>query len=138
MNVLLREPVPSSSPPPAEQAPTPYRVISATTREPFDPARILGCSREQARALFHGRAVTPGEAEAIAEKSYPWRRHLHDPTSYWITTGQAARLLHTSPQHVKRLLDQGRLPHVVHDSGVRLMRRSQVEAFAQAAPSPSV
>jgi hypothetical protein len=98
--------------PPAVESPT-----------PFDPVHVLGCGREQARALFHGRAVTPGEAEAIAEKAYPWRRHLHDSASYWITTSGAARVLHMSPQQVRRLLDQGRLPHVVHDSGVRLMRR---------------
>lgn len=130
MSGLLREPE-CSSHGSAARPPTPYRFALATTPEPFDATRILGCSREDARALFHGRPVTPGEAEAIAEKSYPWRRHLHDPTSYWVTTSQAARLLHTSPQHVKHLLDQGRLPHVVHDSGVRLMRRRQIEALAE-------
>lgn len=130
MSGLLRAPARSSNPP-AAPPPTPYRFALTTASEPFDAARILGCNREEAGALFHGRAVTPGEAEAIAEKSYPWRRHLHDPSSYWITTSQAARLLHTSPQHVKRLLDQDRLPHVVHDSGVRLMRRRQIEALAE-------
>jgi excisionase family DNA binding protein len=113
------------------EPPTPFRVAQVTAREPFDPVRVLGCGREEARALFHGRAVTPGEAEAIAEKAYPWRRHLHDPASYWITTSQAARVLRISPQQVKRLLDQGRLPHVVHASGVRLMRRRQIEAIAE-------
>lgn len=135
MNVLLREPERSARSS-TEQPPTPYRIVLAATRDPFDPTRILGCSREEAQALFHGRPVTPGEAEALAEKTYAWRRHLHDPTSYWITTSQAARVLHASPQHVKRLLDQGRLPHVVHGSGVRLMRRSQIEALAQLQPSP--
>lgn len=100
------------------------------SRHRFDPVEVLGCSGAEAKALFHGRPVTPGEAEAIAEKSYPWRRHLHDPSSYWVTTSDAARLLHLSPRQVKRLLAQGRLPHVVHDSGVRLMRRSQIEALA--------
>lgn len=75
--------------------------------------------------------MTPGEAEALAEKCYHWRRHLHDPTSYWVTTSEAARLLGTSPRHVKRLLDQGWLPHVVHVSGARLMRRRQIEALAE-------
>lgn len=93
MNALLREPLRSSHPT-AEQPPAPYRVALAAAREPFDPARILGCSREEVGTLFHGRAVTTGEA-------------------------------------VKRLLDQGRLPHVVHDSGVRLMRRRQIEALAE-------
>jgi hypothetical protein len=116
---------------PAVESPTPFRVVQVTAREPFDPVHVLGCGREEARALFHGRAVTPGEAEAIAEKTYPWRRHLHDPASYWITTSQAARVLHMTPRQVRRLLDQGRLPHVVQDSGVRLMRRRQIEAIAK-------
>ena len=122
VNTLTRDPAVMGSPPP-------LRLGQA--REPFDPMRVLGCSREEARALFHGRAVTPGEAEAIAERAYPWRRHLHDPASYWITTSEAARVLHMSPHQVKRLLDQDRLPHVVHASGVRLMRRRQVEALAE-------
>lgn len=117
--------------PAAGESPPTFRVAQVAAGEPFDPVHILGCSREEARALFHGRAVTPGEAEAIAEKAYPWRRHLRDPGSYWHTHSQAARVLRMSPQQVKRLLDQGRLPHVVHASGVRLMRRRQIEAPAE-------
>lgn len=95
----------------------------------FDPVRVLGCDPEQALLLFHGRPVTPGEAEAIAEKTYPWRRHLHDSDSYWITVGQAALILHVPAQRVRRLLYQGRLPHIRHASGVRLMRRTEIEAL---------
>lgn len=101
----------------------------------FDPTHVLGCSSEQALRLFRGRPVTPGEAEAIAEKSYPWRRHLHDSDSYWVTTGDAARILHLAPTQVRRLLDRGVLPHVRHVSRVRLMRRAQIEALAQRRPS---
>jgi len=96
----------------------------------FDPVRVLGCSPHEALRLFRGRAVTPGEAEAIAKQSYPWRRHLHDSDSYWITTAEAARILHESPHQVKRLLNHGQLPHVRHASGVRLMRREQIAALA--------
>lgn len=112
-----------------DQQPRAALALSSRT-QPFDPAHVLGCSRDQALRLFDGRPVTPGEAEAIAEKSYPWRRHLRDPNSYWITTSEAARLLQKSPQRVKRLLDQHQLPHVLHASGVRLMRRKQIEAIA--------
>jgi hypothetical protein len=41
-------------------------------KDPSTPVHVLGCSPEQARRLFHGRPVTPGEAEAIAERSYPY------------------------------------------------------------------
>ena len=81
--------------------------------------------------LFHGRPVTPGEAEAIAERSYRWRRHVHDPQSYWITTSEAARILELTPRQVKRLLDRGRLQHVRHVSRVRLMRRANIVALAE-------
>lgn len=96
-----------------------------------DPLHILGCSHEEAVDLFHGRPVTPGEAEAIAERSYRWRRHLHDPESYWITTAEAARILQLTPRQVKRRLDRGQLQHVRHASLVRLMRRAHVVALAE-------
>ena len=97
----------------------------------FDPVHILGCSREEAVELFHGRPVTPGEAEAIAERSYRWRRHLQDPKSYWITVAEAARILKLTPREVKRLLDCGQLQHVRHASRVRLMRRAHIVALAE-------
>jgi hypothetical protein len=97
---------------------------------PFDPALVLGCSEDEAAVLMAGRRVTPGEVESVALTSYQWWRHLRDPRSYWVTTSQAARLLHLSPGVVRRLIDQDRLPHVVHASGVRLMRRHEVEQLA--------
>jgi hypothetical protein len=106
------------------------QVPPASPSRRFDPTHILGCSREQALQLFRGRPVPPGEAEAIAAKAYAWRRHLHDADSYWITTGETARILHLAPPQVKRLLDRGQLPHVRHISRVRLMRRAQIEAIA--------
>ena len=98
----------------------------------LDPIHILGCSREEAVELCHGRPVTPGEAEAIAAESYRWRRHLNDPESYWITTAEAARILELTPRQVKRLLDRGQLQHVRHASRVRLMRRAHIVALVEA------
>lgn len=96
----------------------------------LDPMHILGCSHAEAVELFHGRPVTPGEAEAIAKGSYRWRRHLHDPESYWITTAAAARILKMTPRQVTWLLDRGQLQHVRHESRVRLMRRAHIVALA--------
>ncbi len=92
----------------------------------FDPVRVLGCSQAEAAELLRGRRVTPGEVESIALSTYQWWRHLRDPRSYWVTTSQAARLLHLSPGVVRRLLDEERLPFAVHSSGVRLMRRHEI------------
>ena len=99
-------------------------------RTVFDPAKILGCSLEEAQCLLRGRPVTPGEVEGVALQHYNWRAHLHDPGSYWVTLSQAAELLHCSTRELSRLLGQRRLPFQVHRSGVRLMRRQDVEAFA--------
>jgi excisionase family DNA binding protein len=96
----------------------------------FDPVTVLGCSPEEARMLLRGKRVTPGEVESVALAHYNWRGHLHDPKSYWITISQAADLLSVSPRQVRRLLDAGRLPHRTHVSGVRLMRRHQLEEVA--------
>jgi len=101
------------------------------TTPQFDPARVLGCDRSEAESLLRGKLVTPGEAESIAVRMYPWRRHLHDDDSYWITTSQAARILGVSANHVRRLLDRHRLPYAMHRTGVRLMRREQIEALAE-------
>ena len=98
----------------------------------FDPVRVLGCSEEEAAELLRGRRITPGEVETVALSSYQWWRHLRDPRSYWVTTSQAARLLHLAPSVVRRMLDQDRLPYVVHSSGVRLMRRHEIIARSQA------
>lgn len=103
----------------------------------FDPVQVLGCSADRAHELLHGRRVTPGEVESLAASYYEWWRHLRDPHSYWVTTGQAARMLHRSPSMVRRMIDEDRLPHVVHTSGVRLMRRQDIEERAARAARES-
>jgi hypothetical protein len=78
-----------------------------------------------------GHPVTPGEVEAVARSHYNWRKHLHDDRSYWVVTSQAARILGMSTGQVNALLQHGRLRFVTHRSGVRMMRRSDVEALAE-------
>jgi hypothetical protein len=97
----------------------------------FDPVAILGCSPDEARTMLKGHVVTPGEVEAVARTYYSWRKHLHDDRSYWVVVSQAATVLGMSPEQVTTLLQQRRLPYVTHRSGVRLMRRADVEAFAR-------
>jgi hypothetical protein len=97
----------------------------------FDPALVLGCDEAEAAALLRGRRITPGEVESVALTSYQWWRHLRDRRSYWVTTSQAARILQLSPSVVRRMLDNDLLPHVVHSSGVRLMRRHEIEERAR-------
>lgn len=99
------------------------------TMPAFDPVRVLGVTPEEARSLLRGRMVTPGEVEAVARTHYNWRKHLHDESSYWVVTSQAARILHIAPSQVTVLLRQRRLPFVTDPSGVRLMRRSDVEGL---------
>jgi hypothetical protein len=102
----------------------------------FDPLPVLGVTASEAGELLRGRRVTPGEVESVARRHYPWRRHLHDPSSYWVTVSEAARLLHCAPGSVRHLLETGALPYVEHVSGVRLMRRAQVTAYADADRRP--
>ena len=97
----------------------------------FDPVHVLGTTPDAAARLLEGRRVTPGEVEALASIYYDWREHLRDPHSYWVTVGQAARILRQSPVVVKQLVDGGRLPHVRHESGVPLMRRHEIEDRAR-------
>ena len=105
--------------------------MSDTGMAPFDPVRVLGCAPEEANELMNGRELSLDEVEALALSTYQWWRHLRDPRSYWVTASQASRLLHISPGVVRRLLDQGRLPYVVHSSGVRLMRRHEIVRISE-------
>lgn len=98
----------------------------------LDAAHVLGCSEEEAESLLRGRRVTPGEVESIALRHYSWRRHVNDPDSYWLTASRAAAVLRIPQWRVKQLLDSGRLPYDTHVSGVRLMRRRQIQAIADA------
>jgi Helix-turn-helix domain len=103
-------------------------------RTVFDPARVLGCSLEQARRLMRGRVVTPGEVESVSLGSYRWRAHLRDPDSYWVTVSQAADILDVSVAELRRMLSERRLPFFTHKSGVRLMRRQQIQEIARHRP----
>lgn len=100
----------------------------------LDLVTILGCSPEEAARLLHGRPVTPGEVEAAAQVHYDWRRHINDPESYWVTITQASRILGMRPKAVRKLLDSRRLPYMTHATGVRLMRRHEIEAIASRSP----
>ena len=103
----------------------------------FDPGKVLGCSLEEARRLMRGRVVTPGEVEGVALEHYQWRAHLQDPDSYWVTAGQAADILGVSQAEVRELLSEGRLPFVMHRSGVKLMRRHQLREIARHGSLPT-
>jgi hypothetical protein len=105
--------------------------MSDTGMAPFDPVRVLGCTPKEAAELMHGRKLSLAEVETLAQSSYQWWRHLRDPRSYWVTASQASRLMHISPGVVRRLLDQERLPYVVHTSGVRLMRRHEIVRLSE-------
>ena len=97
------------------------------------PVHVLGCTPEEAARLLEGRRVTPGEVEALAVIYYDWRLHAHDPESYWVTIGQAARILQISPVVVRTARGHDVLPHVRHESGVPLMRRHEIVERARLA-----
>jgi hypothetical protein len=107
---------------------------SVVERTVFDPVSVLGCSLEQARRLMRGHVVTPGEVESVALGSYRWRAHLQDPDSYWVTVSQAAGILDVSVAELRQMLAQRRLPFLTHASGVRLMRRQQIQEIARHRP----
>jgi hypothetical protein len=104
----------------------------------LDLVTILGCTPEEAARLLRGRPVTPGEVEAAARIHYDWRRHINDPESYWVTISQASRILGMRPKVVRKLLDNRRLPFITHASGVRLMRRHEIEAIARQSDHPVI
>ena len=105
----------------------------------FEAAHIIGCDPTEARQRQHleqaGSTAELEKLEAMAADRYPWKQHTDDSESYWVTVGQAAKILDLSVQRVKQLLDEDRLPYLLHRSGVRLMRRQQIDVVANARQS---
>jgi hypothetical protein len=103
-----------------------------------EAADILGCSEETVRRhvvaerlhdVAHEsgrRSMSRAEVEAMAAELYPWRRHVHDMRSYWVTGAQAADLLGITVGRLDQLSDSHQIPFVRHEDRTRLYRRSQL------------
>ena len=107
-----------------------------------EAADILGCSvatvrrHVDAQRLHEGkradrRVFSRGEVETLAGVGglYPWRQHLQDSSSYWVTGAGAAHALGVTTGRLNQLADSHRLPFVRHEDGTRLYRRAQLEAM---------
>ena len=103
-----------------------------------DAGHILGCPAERASVLLEDRGLlasgrvtaSRGELEALAmEHLDPW---AHDPNSYWLTTGQAARFLRVPVRRVRAWIKDGLLRSLTHSdpSSPPMLRRTDVEAIA--------
>ena len=90
-------------------------------------AHVLGCPPKQARRILEDQPATPVHVEQLALDRYHWKAHVDDPRSHGSLSSRLARILHLSRQRVKQLLEADRLPYEVGRSGVRLMRRRQLE-----------
>jgi hypothetical protein len=105
-----------------------------------EAADILGCSVETVRRhvdahrLHEGgssgqQVMSRGEVETMAGVGglYPWRQHLRDTSSYWVTGARAARVLGITTGRLNQLADSQKMPFVRHEDGTRLYRRAQLE-----------
>ena len=103
---------------------------------PAEAAMILGCSASTVFRLMDDgtipRALTLSRSlvEQVATGIYPWRMHQHDLSSYWLTPGAAAALMHVSRFRLIQLGDRGQVPYVRHEDGTRLYRRAQLEPLS--------
>ena len=68
----------------------------------------------------------------MAAELYPWRRHVRDPQSYWVTGAGAADLLGVTVGRLDQLSDAHRIPFVRHEDGTRLYRRRELELMPDA------
>jgi excisionase family DNA binding protein len=125
--------------------------LSLIAMRPMDPvsiseaAWILGCSRSTVQRMMqdgrlpagdpyiHGR-LSKNDVEKVSSMVYPWRRHLHDPWSYWVTGQDAADLLGIGQKRLERLALANRVPYVRHRDGTRLYRRNQLKNLARHGP----
>lgn len=77
--------------------------------------------------------VAAGVEKALA----PYLRRLVDPECLTYTIPQAAKVIGTSPQTVRRAVDAGHLPLVPHMQGRRLIPRRAVEDLIAAGDAPA-
>lgn len=98
-------------------------------------AHILGMLAWQAERILGAGPFELEAVESAALEHYQPSAHRADRFSYWLTSGAAAELMGVSPARVKRLVSADRLPYVTHRSGLRLLRRHQVEVIANALES---
>ena len=106
----------------------------------LEAAHMLGLPPAEARHLLYDHQLaaprshlvtaTTAAVEELAPVHYPWKQHVHDPQSYWLTVSQAAGILGVSVQRVKQFLEKDALPYETTNTGVRLMRRHQLEVVA--------
>lgn len=111
-----------------------------------EASEILGCSRSSVRRVIaagrlasHGgryehRVLSQGEVEELAREVYPWRKHLHDEASWWVTGADAAAVYGCCESRLRELAASDRVPFVEHVDGVRLYRRTQLEVLARRLP----
>jgi hypothetical protein len=118
----------SSTPAHSVPVPGPDLTIDAA-------AHILGMLAWQAERIL---GAGPYELEAVESSAldhYQPSAHRADRFSYWLTSSTAAELMGVSPARVKRMVSADRLPYMTHHSGLRLLRRHQVEVIANARES---
>lgn len=89
---------------------------------PAELGLLLGLCQEGARSVSGRRRLTPAEAQLLsALQLYAYdlrsgagsgtvgRQQDSDPAGSWLTTAEAARRLHVSPEYVRRLAGRGDL-----------------------------
>jgi hypothetical protein len=115
---------------------TPHLGAVVGSRQTIDEAaHVLGMLAWQAERILGSGPYDLEEVEQAAMAHYQPSAHRSDRFSYWLTCGTAAELMGVSPAQVKRMVAADRLPYVTHRSGLRLLRRHQVEVIANARES---
>jgi hypothetical protein len=120
------------------------------SRRPLDPVtyteagRILGVTASSVRRRVLAGELTqrrrPGkhgtlsrsDVEALALRSYPYRKHNHESGSYWVTGQRAADILGVNMARVRQLAHAGLIPAERHADGTFMYRRELLMTVANA------
>lgn len=117
---------------PLSSTPAHSTAVTVPERTMEGAAHILGMLPWQAELILGPGPYELEAVETAALEHYQPSAHRSDRFSYWLTSGAAAELMGVSPARVKRMVTADRLPYVTHRSGLRLLRRHQVEVIANA------
>jgi hypothetical protein len=114
------------------------------SRRPLDPVtyaelaassvrrRVIAGQLRTWRSRQKHRTLSRADVEALALRTYPYRKHTGDLRSYWVTGQRAADILGVNMARVRQLAYAGLIPCERHIDGTFMYRREQLMTVANA------
>jgi hypothetical protein len=94
--------------------------------------RVVSGQLKTWRSRQTHRTLSRADVEALALRTYAYRKHIGDPGSYWVTGQRAADILGVNMARVRQLAYAELIPAERHADGTFMYRRDQLMTVANA------